>query len=252
MVSEEEGILYSDSVVRLQALVDELQTATDKQPEATHLRKPGKKRQYRETLKGAARKKAKAKARDKKTQNFSLAACTLANWKGASESDPVYPPMLLQQLRIHFDQLSKIDQRAFIGQGVRCDFDADRVAAMQSEENPRTNFAFTKLFINYRLESPLILGQKLILAQTTGRQLPPPAASDCWPVSQKFLHWAVGCSVSVTNRPDGLSRSVPKSLDDRKCQPNMQRRGDPTKRTTPTIAILEDWFKNQRQEHLAV
>jgi hypothetical protein len=224
--------------------IESLQNLPEIQVQAT--KKNATKRKYNTTMKSVVRKAAKLKAEAKAAKKYALGNCTLQNWSGRQPHDPVYSPLLIQQLRIYFNRLGKVDQLAFIGPGGRCD---------ETNPNPADgNYAFKSVLCNYRLEAPLILGNALLQAQISGRTIPIPVAENCVSVRQKFLHWAVGCSVSRTHRWDPRHRSnqMPKSFDQRKFKGQPLRREDKSKRATEMQPIMEQWMQLQREEHLTV
>ena len=62
--------------------------------------------------------------------------------------------------------------------------------------------------MNWRLESPEVLEQRLNLAVATGRPMPrTPARQDCTTVCRAFMLWAVGKSKNWFNQPNKWKKS---------------------------------------------
>ena len=145
----------------------------------------------------------------------------LSGPKGCTKNDhnDVYPPPLILKLRIYFWSLSKVDQRKFLGPGVHCDSNHERL-------NKGGNLSNARILVNYRLEKPEVLESRLDTAIMTRSVLPVPSLSECHGRTQSWLHWAVGRSVAFSNQSDHelKSRANPMSAVDRTHEINPDRR----------------------------
>jgi hypothetical protein len=195
---------------------------------------------------GRKRKAAKDRADANGAQRFTLETCTIQNWRGRTRTDPVYSPSLILQLRLHFRGLGKLDKLAFLSPGVRCCLDTTRGYR-------GGDLAYAKLHVNYRLEKPGVLAQRLTDVQMHQMALPVPALADCQRVRQKFLHWAVGCSTYLTNRSDPKNQSskFPKTFHERRFDHAPERRTR-EERSAPKRQLIDQWMYDQKNEHLLV
>ena len=148
------------------------------------------------------------------------------------------------KLRLHFNSLTKIDQRVFVSPGVRCTLDEDRVAEGGDLSNVRLN-------VNWRLESPDVLEQRLNTALTTGLPMPRPARKDCTTTCLSFLLWAVSKSTNWFNQPNKhlKSRSYEQSPCNRIFEAAPEGRQQEERLATKT-RLVQDWLKQQQAEHL--
>ena len=158
----------------------------------------------------------------------------------------VYAPSLISKLRIYFWSMSKVDQRKFLGPGVRCDLNHERM-------NMGGNLSNARILVNTRLERPEVLEPRLDAAIVNGSVLPVPAVSECHGRTQIWLHWAVGRSVTFSNQSDREhpSRANPMGAVDRTYQINPDRRVN-TERPANKEELVVQWLQNQRQEHLVL
>jgi hypothetical protein len=163
----------------------------------------------RKTTQWTVAERWKQKADDKFIANkMTWEACKVENWKYHTQSDPTYPPELVQQLRLYYRGLGKTDKRTFLSPGVRCSVNTQRA-------NGGGDLGGVPLYGNYRLEKEDVLQAGLVAYRVNGALLPTPAVMDCQRVRQKFLHWVVGAGgVKITNRPDKhhLTKSEPKTV----------------------------------------
>lgn len=157
------------------------------------------------------------------------------------EHNDVYAPSLILKLRIYFWSLSKVDQRKFLGPGVHCDMDHERM-------NKGGNLSNARILVNYRLERPEVLESRLDVATVTGSVLPVPSRSECHGGTQSWLHWAVGRSVAFSNQSDHelKSRANPMSAVDRTHQINPDRRIY-KERTPVKENLVVQWLADQRK-----
>ena len=155
----------------------------------------------------------------------------------------IYPPSLILKLRIYFWSLSKVDQRKFLGPGVRCDLNHERM-------NREDDLSGARILVNTRLERPEVLEARLDAAIVNGSVLPVPARSECHGRSQKWLHWAVGRSVDFSSQRDRMmaSRPNPMGRSDRTHQINPDRRVN-KERPASKEDIVVQWLQNKRKEH---
>ena len=104
-----------------------------------------------------------------------------------------YPAALIQKLRMYFHGLPRIDQRHFVAPGVRCSLDQDRLV----QGGDLTN---VKVHGGFRLETPLILEERLNTALFTKTHLPAPKEADCNAVCNVFLLFAIDRSRNWFNQ----------------------------------------------------
>ena len=74
---------------------------------------------------------------------------------------------MISKLRLYFNNLSKVDQRAFVSPGVRCTLNTDRMAE-------GGDMSFVRLHDDFRLEDNVTLEDRLHVALVSGYKLPPP------------------------------------------------------------------------------
>ena len=96
---------------------------------------------------------------------------------------------------MYFNGLPKVDQRVFVSPGVRCTLDDERV----EEGGDMSN---VKLHVDWRLESPDVLEERLTIALSTNTRLPHPMRRDCEVACGTFVLWAVGRSSNWFNQPN--------------------------------------------------
>ena len=147
---------------------------------------------------------------------------------------------------MYFWTLSKVDQRKFLSPGVRCDVDQERM-------NKGGNLSNVRILINYRLEKPDVLEERLNTAIMSKSKLPVPAITECHGRSQEWLHWAVGRSVVFSNQPNPhlLSRANFMGPTDRAhdIAPEMNYLHQ---RVSSKEELVVQWLENQRKEHLVL
>jgi hypothetical protein len=147
---------------------------------------------------------------------------------------------------MYFRKLSSIDQRAFVSPGTRCDLDGERIAE-------GGDLARAKLHINFRLEHPDVLEERLTAALDKCHALPQPLLSDCQSVCQKFLLWAVGKSTNWFNQPTRHNKATQyeQTRPDRVFSANPTRRFENEVIADKRCSVV-DWLKQQKTEHLVM
>ena len=104
-----------------------------------------------------------------------------------------YSPALILKLRAYFWRLTKVDQREFLGAGVRCDLDREVLSRCAGQ-----NLTNKKLCINHRLERPDILRQRLDKALLDPEYLlPTPAVRHVLSFNPKSLREHTRGSIGV-------------------------------------------------------
>ena len=232
---------------------DEAGMPANNQPEEQAQARRGSKKRGRprstDTPFALRREEFRRKREAKLVRMCSLDECTRKPCQCCGHDNcALYPPQLISDLRKYLWQLSYADQRAFLhaDQG-RCDEDRDRI----NDRRPgRTDLTHVRIHVNFRLERPEILHQRLVEVTTGIRtRLPKPSPSECLPVCSQFLLWAMRRSTSFLNpsRVGGLEASAQERL----FQVDRVRQVVRVRPDNKTRSVVH-WLEQQVREHLVM